>query len=373
MRFKALDGIRGCCALIVAIYHSKFLGHYALWSFTRNSYLFVDFFFVLSGFVIFHSYQQKIHDSATLKSFVIKRFLRLWPLHFFVLLAFIGLEAFKLLINIWVPSEAAPFGVPNSLITIITNILLLQSVGLHDYNSWNVPSWSISAEFLVYLVFAAATLLFDKLRLFIFATLSAISLGILLSSSHENMNISLDFGFVRAIYGFFLGCLIYVIVTKTRQHIKLTTAFFSALEIALCLTVVLYVAQWGDRYLSFFSPAIFGLTIYIFSFEAGIVSRWLSANVFQFLGKISYSIYMTHFIIMTAIGLLIKFVNKLFGGNLFEIVMVQTTEGAMDFYMLSNAWVMDLLTIPYVLCVIGISMLTYRFIEAPAMKLILRK
>jgi peptidoglycan/LPS O-acetylase OafA/YrhL len=77
MRFEALDGWRGLCALAVALIHLEFAGQFYDVSFVRNSYLFVDFFFVLSGFVITHSTWGRINTSESLFGFVLKRFARL--------------------------------------------------------------------------------------------------------------------------------------------------------------------------------------------------------------------------------------------------------------------------------------------------------
>ena len=65
MRFHSLDGWRGVAALFVSLYHLSFFNHIYGWEFLRNSYLFVDFFFVLSGFVITHAYQNKISDKQS--------------------------------------------------------------------------------------------------------------------------------------------------------------------------------------------------------------------------------------------------------------------------------------------------------------------
>ena len=61
-RFAALDSWRGIAALLVALLHFRFLGHFYSLDFVRNSWLFVDFFFVLSGFVITHAYADYMPD-----------------------------------------------------------------------------------------------------------------------------------------------------------------------------------------------------------------------------------------------------------------------------------------------------------------------
>lgn len=80
MRYDVLDSWRGVCATIVALMHFNGLHH--LWDLPllRNAYLFVDFFFVLSGFVISHAYAARIESSSEALRFMVRRFGRVWPL-----------------------------------------------------------------------------------------------------------------------------------------------------------------------------------------------------------------------------------------------------------------------------------------------------
>ena len=84
-RLQVLDAQRGLCALFVALFHARGLSHFSGLSFVQGSWLFVDFFFVLSGFVIALVYLDEIDGVPALVGFVIRRFGRLWPLHAFVL------------------------------------------------------------------------------------------------------------------------------------------------------------------------------------------------------------------------------------------------------------------------------------------------
>jgi peptidoglycan/LPS O-acetylase OafA/YrhL len=87
VRFETLDSWRGICALLVAVFHMPLAGALAGNQFIRGSYLFVDFFFVLSGFVIAHAYGAKLTRGEGLAKFMVTRFGRLFPLHAFMLLA----------------------------------------------------------------------------------------------------------------------------------------------------------------------------------------------------------------------------------------------------------------------------------------------
>jgi peptidoglycan/LPS O-acetylase OafA/YrhL len=78
-RFEVLDGWRGAAAIAVALFHLPVLSHAYGLPVIRNAYLFVDFFFVLSGFVISQAYLDRLSSPADLRRFAIRRFGRAWP------------------------------------------------------------------------------------------------------------------------------------------------------------------------------------------------------------------------------------------------------------------------------------------------------
>ena len=92
-RFHALDSLRGICAIAVVLYHNHLVGSITEWTFFSNADLFVEFFFVLSGFVMAHAYGSK--RQLDLSHFLVSRTFRLLPLHAFMLAVFIALEVLK--------------------------------------------------------------------------------------------------------------------------------------------------------------------------------------------------------------------------------------------------------------------------------------
>src|SRR4051794_33406485 len=131
--------------------HLPVLSHFYAEPFFRNSYLFVDFFFVLSGFVITFSYGDKIVDWRSAGKFMVRRIGRIWPLHMVMLFLFFDLEVVKYLMNSWYGgAHQLPFTGETSPEALLTNTLLIHAAGIHDVNTWNKVSWSISAEFVVY-------------------------------------------------------------------------------------------------------------------------------------------------------------------------------------------------------------------------------
>src|SRR6202142_2994764 len=93
--FVPLESLRGVAALIVVVYHAVWLNPVTNSRFFLNGALMVDFFFVLSGFVIFHSYGSRLSSLRDFGRFLWLRLGRLYPLHFAFLLVFLAIEAAK--------------------------------------------------------------------------------------------------------------------------------------------------------------------------------------------------------------------------------------------------------------------------------------
>src|SRR3569833_3759308 len=127
-RFEALDAWRGICAVIVVVFHFTAMVPSSLEHslFSRNGYLFGDFFFVRSGFVLCHSYRGKIGSFGDLKRFAIRRFGRVWPVHAVVLGVFVVFVA-VVVDRLPHPAEQSEIfsGGANSLVVLIPSILLL--------------------------------------------------------------------------------------------------------------------------------------------------------------------------------------------------------------------------------------------------------
>ena len=92
-RLVYLESLRGFAAIAVALFHFSNSSFLTENPFIHNAETMVDFFFVLSGFVIAYNYFDRIVDLSSLVDFQVKRFWRLYPLHLVCLLGFLGLEA----------------------------------------------------------------------------------------------------------------------------------------------------------------------------------------------------------------------------------------------------------------------------------------
>ncbi|TIW91548.1 MAG: acyltransferase, partial [Mesorhizobium sp.] len=108
-RFLVLDSWRGICALLVALFHFPTGSTISQSAFIGSSYLFVDFFFVLSGFVIASSYGNRLSQPQQVARFALVRFGRIYPLHLLMLAAFAGFELLRLMLPQLHGTGAAPF------------------------------------------------------------------------------------------------------------------------------------------------------------------------------------------------------------------------------------------------------------------------
>lgn len=309
-RFEILDIFRGIFASMVVFFHmSPFAATPVLNNpFVRNSDLFVDFFFVLSGFVITYTHQH-MQAASDMRLFYKKRFFRLYPLHFIMLLAFVAIEFSKHLLaaHIAVNQLDNP---NNNTTTFFSNLLLLNSVKLPGVTdvSWNIPSWSISAEMIAYLLFGLVIWLIHRAGLFRARNYvyGLIVLGALLLlyaiTGGFSILYTFDYGFLRAWIGFFTGVLCFNVFTHTRARtIALPAAGFHLAEVMLVAVMIVMVYN-GDalKPYSFIYELLFFATIYVFAFEKGIVSRLLSrSGLLKRIGTYSYSIYMTHALLIS--------------------------------------------------------------------------
>jgi peptidoglycan/LPS O-acetylase OafA/YrhL len=284
--------------VIVVLYHVPLLPQLHAVNFIHNGYLFVDFFFVLSGLVITYAYSRELVTLDRARDFVIRRFGRLWPLHAAVLLAFVVIALSKVIAARLLGSvpHDPPFVGEQSVDRILPNLLLIHALGLYRGQSWNIVSWSISTEFFTYALFAALCLLARRRVARFAALLAIVGAVVVLTFSPTYMETEFDFGFFRCMYGFFVGLLVYCCFRATRDRFTRLPAA-SLFETASLLALFLFVSAADDGPLSMGAPIVFAITIYVFAFEGGVISRILMARPFRFIGARSYSIYMVHFLI----------------------------------------------------------------------------
>ncbi len=362
-RFEALETWRGLAAIAVALYHSPFNSHLVHTRFFEHAYLFVDFFFVLSGFVMSHAYSDRLRSGREVAVFVLRRFGRLWPLHAAVLLLMVAGELAKLVAvsRLNLVAGQMPFTGTTSVPDLVYNLLLLHSVGIVDHITWNVPSWSISVEFYTAILFALCASTLGRRTWVLALVLCAISGGVILANSpHQKvMDVSFDYGLPRCILGFFAGHLTYRLFQLRRMRMS------SLAEIGTLIGVGLFIAFAGGDAWSVAAPVVFSAGVYVFAQQSGAVSAFLARPRFQAIGALSYSIYLLHIFTGIVIVTILRYGERLLGGDWFERV-----NDGQDTRLIGNftggMWVMDAFNVVYVGCAVLGAMVTFRLVEQPA-------
>jgi peptidoglycan/LPS O-acetylase OafA/YrhL len=277
-------------------------------NFVYNSDLFVDFFFVLSGFVITYT-AQGMSAPGDMKLFYKKRLFRLYPLHFIMLMIFVVIEFVKKFFVGRIQVNQLN-NANNNITTFFSNLFLLNSVkmpGVTDV-SWNIPSWSISAEMLSYILFGSAVWFIHRFnmyknRVYLFAAIALGSLFLLHAVAGDfRLTYSFDYGFLRGFIGFFTGAVCFNFFSSTREKvITKPTAFFHAAEVFCIAAMVIMVYNgFALKPYGYVFEILFFLSIYVFAFEKGIVSSLFKKSGFlKKVGTYSYSIYMTHALLLS--------------------------------------------------------------------------
>ena len=288
-RFEALDSLRGVCAMMVVLYHMHQVGGAIVnVPFVRHSWVFVDFFFVLSGFVIASSYMKRLGEGFGVARFMGLRLGRIYPLHLFVLLLLCFHEVASILIGDSLIGGRTAFDTPNSPANFVRNLLLLQSSGLRESAGWNPVSWSVAAEIWAYLLFALVVVWLKRGATAFFAGLALLSLAVFVAFHRQSLDTTYDFGIIRCFYGFSIGML----VQRLRERWQPRGGHLA--EIGTTVLVIAYVAMFADGVTSLIAPLVFALPICLFASENGCVSWLLNRKPFRVLGTLSYAIYMFH-------------------------------------------------------------------------------
>ncbi len=347
--FAALDSLRSVCAVIVVIFHFPLSGILNRLAVVQNGWIFVDFFFVLSGFVIAYACSARLADGRdTVRGFMIARIARIYPLHLFMLALLVGMEVLRIATGIG-GTTRAPFEGNRSVEAIFANLTLLHSTGILSENSWNGVSWSISAEMGAYLLFGVVFATVPRHGTIIFLLAGSISLALLLALSPDGLDTTYDYGYLRGLLGFSLGVGVH---TAFRSGLRIggTTA-----EVLVVAAVILATGYLDTGRATFLALPVFALAVLVFASERGMVGTILKARPFRFLGRISYSIYMTHALTHIVAFELLKRIGPRYGFAFWP-----------DGQVSGPALLSDLLVVAMLVCVVAVAALSFRFVERPA-------
>ncbi|MBE7175909.1 MAG: acyltransferase [Mucilaginibacter polytrichastri] len=345
---KPLTSLRFFFALLVFCRHVDFVKQHSFplvnWVITHvfpEGYIGVSFFFILSGFILAYTYQQKIIEKKTSpKAFMIARFARIYPMH---ILSF--LLAFPLAYK-FITSGETPYWTAK----LAANLLLIQSFFSDPltYFSFNGVSWSISDEMFFYAMFPLIMLGFAATgkKIWLYALAAAcIAIPVCVYFNGNPFN---EFLFyinpLFRLVDFSLGILVYNIFRQIREE-RITPFTANMLELGSMVLLAIFfqyheLVPQNYRFACYYWLPMC-LLIFAFAFQKGLVSRLISYRFFIILGEISFSFYLLH-------QIMIRYffsVNK----RMYDPI-------ERDYYMFFVILLVSL----------GLSYLAHRFIEMPA-------
>ncbi len=364
-----LTPLRGIAALLMVLFHFNLmvmpLIDPAITQLHRRWYLLVDFFFILSGFIMVYVYGSGFAERVSgvwFRQYISARFARVYPLHLLTLLWVVGIYGWVVGLN-GVKLDTLTQSVFNPAV-IPLHVFMLHGFNTAWTATWNTPAWSVGSEWFMYLLFP---FLMPVLRRIPMA--GKVVVVVLIAGLYAYLTRPLAAGpFLKP----WLPHIPYMI-----DNIMFPNSFFRCLAGFLLgmITHDLYQQQWGKSWLKhglvfvglglglavawhFLLPDL--LTIWVFpllmlgaAYNTGRVARLLNTNLFQRLGDWSYSIYMVHIPILFTF-LVVQLLNP----------PAPTPKNTPDpvVYGLQG----PITGLIYVLLVLAVSALTYRFVEVPA-------
>lgn len=290
-RFHVLDGMRGIAAIVVMLFHySPFLTHAML----QNGYIAVDFFFVLSGFILSHSYENRIQNGMSSYEFISKRIARLYPM------LLMGLVVGAPTYYIFVKTGYFTYPLGDILKSILYNIFFLPFIKVGPIFPTNDPLWSLFFEMAASIAFIGLIRLQKHVLINMakICFLIIIIQEVLFIATHDDMLLNYGFGwgaknfaagFARIFYSFICGMLIFQAHNRVEPSTR-NNPFF----VYFCLLCVLFFpfrAQ-GIYYLcaiGCMTPALVKMGAQTKLIKQSHI--WFA----DFLGNISYPLYCLHF------------------------------------------------------------------------------
>ncbi len=328
---RTLTGLRIVAAVWVVVFHFHFtpLSGVAevvglLGPLITSGALGVDLFFVLSGFVIAHTYLAtmgpalRVGDTAR---FVWARFCRMWPVYALVFHLF-GLWLLARLV-LGSDTDIAFQGVQPVLSVgqWVQQVLMVQMWNDQylDGASWVGSTWSISAEWLAYLLFPAAALVFFRLRNLPVGVLGAAAVALMVPIATAWVTLGHPYypwsWAVRILCGFAAGVLVHLVVRRVPRTAAVRRA---ASWTAAVLPVVMAAVLWGGR---FAAPGAGGVVIVAFPVLVGALAladrgpaALLGRPALVQGGRVSYALYLVHIPVFELFWLAQAYVPALRGG-----------------------------------------------------------
>lgn len=307
--YELLDGLRGVAALLVVWYH-VFEG-FATSPFDQrfnHGYLAVDFFFILSGFVIGYAYDDRWKTTMTVKNFFKRRLIRLHPM--VVMGAVLG--AITYCIQGCEKWDGTQVSISAVMLAVLLNLFLIPAMpgsapevrGNGEMYPLNGPSWSLFFEYIgniLYALFIRRLSIRALTALVVLAAIALASFALFNFSGYGHLGVGwtlMDYnllgGFLRMLFSFSIGLL----MSRVFKPIPIRGAFWIC---TLAMAGLLSVPHLGGTeslwmnglYDSLCTIVFFPILVYLGA--SGKTTDKSSSKICEFLGKISYPLYIVHY------------------------------------------------------------------------------
>lgn len=377
--------MRGIAALLTVVFHvdlmlgdgGDMLVHRSQTMLLSRMYLMVDFFFILSGFIMFYVYGNMFATNVTkesFKKFTIARFARVYPLHFFTLCCCILL--FFITDKLGIP-KVPVLQIENDSFSILTNFLLLHSMNLHHWFSWNHASWSISVEWWAYMLFPFLVAPISRIHAGSKALIAALCfVGYLVITfyiiplvtvpeeiafakpdpSQLSINVGYQYGYIRCLCGFILGMMVY-----QAYQAKWLSTLLSNGYVLLGLTLLAFISMHFNLP-DFITIIPFSFILLCGAYGSVGMDNFFSKTFLQRLGDWSFSIYLVHQPLLFTIGSVLSYLNPVDASKI--------TTGLPPKPDMLTGWI---ICFAFLSLTLFISFLTYKYIEVPARNRINKK
>ncbi len=306
VEIRALAGVRAFPPLVLVLFHfSEGHGYRHFWPLdylAARGYLWVEFFFCLSGFILTHVYGPRLQTLFTAKGygdFLKARLIRLYPLHLFML-------AVILLLVITTRTFAAQGGYHSifdlkyhqdiSAKGFVLSLFLVQAWNTMDRLTWNGVSWFVSVEWALCLVFPLLLWLADGRAWRGLALIAAGLVGIaaLDLTSRHGLDITYDLGVLRGLSEFSVGMGFAVLYRALKPRDRLPGWAHSSIQVALifALFYAIYHTGWSHTRRDIWTVLPMMALVFALAFDRGLVAAALKTRLPQVMGGWSYAIYL---------------------------------------------------------------------------------
>ena len=301
----ALAGARAFPPLMVVLFHFSEGHHYSgipwIDLLATRGYLWVEFFFVLSGFILTHVYGARVASLFTRRgygNFLRARLMRLYPLHLFVLLLLaVMLIAARVLAHAggYISYYDAAYHPDMSPKGLVFSLLLIHAWNTLNTLTWNGASWFVSVEFALCLMFPLFAWLAQGKIWRGFALVAAGVAGVLaldLTSKH-GIDITFHNGVLRGLAEFSVGAGLAVLFRSAGALAQLPASAHSLIQLGLLawLWWAIYHTGWSHTRKDIWTVLPIMAAVFVLAFDNGFLAAALKTRVPQILGTWSYAVY----------------------------------------------------------------------------------